>query len=546
MKFRLIWLPFLLFPIWLPAQFDFELGAAVGRGVYQGDLTENAFPDLEETRIFFNVFGLYHLHPEWAFRLDAFYTRISGDDRNFDDPAFSRERRFSFESDIAGGGIRLEWEPFARQRFPSEFSFRPIFSPYLHAGIGLMHVDPDPDFGPDNGDGLMELVAKDLRRGDGVTRFSVPIGGGVRLDLSRTFSAGLQLTTHYAFTDYLDGVSFTGNPDANDWLWTGGIELRYRFGLSDWDGDGVVNKFDDCPRQAGLPISGGCPDMDLDGVPDDADPCPEEAGSIELGGCPDADGDGLIDRQDACPASPGPTETRGCPDYDGDMVPDSEDMCPAVPGLPRYQGCPDSDGDGIPDPDDECPQIAGTVADRGCLPPDTDGDGLIDRLDNCPKVAGRPSDGGCPDADQDGIIDFDDKCPNAAGLPQNQGCPEVSADDLAFLAYATTQISFSPGSDILDEEALRVLDRIVEIIRTYPTHQLIIRAYTDSRGNPQANQQLSERRAEACYDYFLYRGIGPDRMIYRGMGQQNPIAPNDTAEGRERNRRVEFELRLPD
>ena len=84
----------------------------------------------------------------------------------------------------------------------------------------------------------------------------------------------------------------------------------------------------------------------------------------------DTDGDGVLDRHDECPTVPGPIENRGCPwgDTDNDGVLDKDDKCPEVPGPVENEGCPwkDTDGDGIPDKDDKCPTEAGLPEKQGC------------------------------------------------------------------------------------------------------------------------------------------------------------------------------------
>lgn len=82
----------------------------------------------------------------------------------------------------------------------------------------------------------------------------------------------------------------------------------------DADGDGVADKDDACPNEAGLAALGGCPDADGDGVADKDDTCPNEAGLADLGGCPDADGDGIADQDDACPNEAGVAALNGCPE----------------------------------------------------------------------------------------------------------------------------------------------------------------------------------------------------------------------------------------
>jgi OOP family OmpA-OmpF porin len=122
----------------------------------------------------------------------------------------------------------------------------------------------------------------------------------------------------------------------------------------------------------------------------------------------DSDADGVLDRDDQCPADAGPAPT-GCPpppDADRDGIPNNADPCPndAEDGNPpdAKDGCPnrDVDGDNIEIPVDLCPDIAG-VAPDGCPPKDTDGDGFIDSEDRCPRDAETKNNfedqDGCPD-----------------------------------------------------------------------------------------------------------------------------------------------------
>lgn len=81
-------------------------------------------------------------------------------------------------------------------------------------------------------------------------------------------------------------------------------------------------------------------DRDKDGVPDKEDNCPDEAGVKALGGCPDRDSDGVADKMDACPDLAGPVNNQGCPDSDGDGIADNVDKCPKVAGVPEMKGCP--------------------------------------------------------------------------------------------------------------------------------------------------------------------------------------------------------------
>lgn len=284
---------------------------------------------------------------------------------------------------------------------------------------------------------------------------------------------------------------------------------------SDRDGDGVPDDLDRCPDEPGNIVSRGCPDADGDGVYDGDDNCPTAAGTAALNGCPDADGDGVSDRDDQCPTAYGPPENQGCPtaDTDGDRVPDDQDLCPEVPGLPAYQGCPDTDGDEVPD-----------------------------NLDACPRVPGPQATRGCPDTDGDGVSDQEDQCPSTPGLAANGGCPDLSPEEKEKLNVAARSIQFETGSAILKPASIPYLNEIARILQRYPDFRVSIDGHTDSIGSAVQNQKLSEQRAKACYDYLIGLGIAPDRMEYQGFGESRPIADNRFQEGREQNRRVEFNI----
>jgi len=75
-----------------------------------------------------------------------------------------------------------------------------------------------------------------------------------------------------------------------------------------------------------------------------------------------------------------------------------------------------------------------------------------------------------------------------------------------------------------------------------PELKIEISGHTDNKGSAKANQALSERRAKTVVDYLLGQGILKDRLTYKGYGQTQPIATNDTDEGRQLNRRTEFKI----
>lgn len=308
---------------------------------------------------------------------------------------------------------------------------------------------------------------------------------------------------------------------------------------ADADMDGIPDAQDQCPAQPGPPATFGCPDQDNDGVADKDDQCPTEAGTAETKGCPDQDNDGVADKDDECPTEAG--TLRGCPDTDRDGVADKDDECPTEAGT--VKGCPDSDHDGVANKDDKCPREAGPADNNGCpIMKDSDNDGVADDKDPCPDAAGPFN--GCPDTDGDGLADNLDKCPNSAGPATNQGCPEVKKETKERLKFAMKAVQFETGKIVLKPASYKVLDEIVDIMGQYPDYKLVISGHTDDVGTKENNLQLSTERAKVCYDYIVYRGVKEDRVRYTGYGESRPMVSNNSPDGREQNRRVEFELTL--
>ena len=256
----------------------------------------------------------------------------------------------------------------------------------------------------------------------------------------------------------------------------------------------------------------------------------------------DRDNDGVADKDDKCPDVAGKPELNGCPDADGDGITDAEDACPDVFGLKEFNGCPDTDGDGIADKDDECPEVAGKPELKGC--PDADNDGIADKDDKCPQQAGPKENNGCPwpDTDRDGVLDKDDECPEEAGPASNKGCPEVTQEVQTQLNSFAKTILFDVGKSTIRPESATVLNNIVNVLNKYKNSKFSVEGYTDTSGNKDKNQRLSEDRAYSVKAYLVDKGINPARLSAKGFGPEKPIASNKTKKGRELNRRVEINL----
>ncbi len=103
-------------------------------------------------------------------------------------------------------------------------------------------------------------------------------------------------------------------------------------------------------------------------------------------------------------------------------------------------------------------------------------------------------------------------------------------------------IYFETGKAVLRSESFEALDQVYRFLENNPDLKLEISGHTDNTGSLRVNERLSKARAKAVVDYLLERGLPSEMLIYEGYADTQPVAPNDTAEGRERNRRVEFKV----
>jgi outer membrane protein OmpA-like peptidoglycan-associated protein len=103
-------------------------------------------------------------------------------------------------------------------------------------------------------------------------------------------------------------------------------------------------------------------------------------------------------------------------------------------------------------------------------------------------------------------------------------------------------IFFDYGKSVLRSESFAELDRLVKMLNDFPKLRIEISGHTDNKSSLQYNQKLSESRAKAVVDYLITKGIASGRLEYKGYAYLQPIATNDTEDGRQQNRRVEFKV----
>lgn len=169
-------------------------------------------------------------------------------------------------------------------------------------------------------------------------------------------------------------------------------------------------------------------------------------------------------------------------------------------------------------PAPETPELAPAIA---SAPADRDGDGIADDVDTCP-----------------------DEPETANGFDDADGCP----DEAPRYVFSKEQplvlhgIEFATASYRILPASYPILDDVVESIRRQPNLRLRVEGHTDSRGKYSFNLTLSQQRALAIVNYLVAAGVDASRLEFEGFGPTRPIASNQTAEGRQQNRRVEFRV----
>ena len=114
------------------------------------------------------------------------------------------------------------------------------------------------------------------------------------------------------------------------------------------------------------------------------------------------------------------------------------------------------------------------------------------------------------------------------------------------LILDTSKITFEPGSADIVASARQTMEKIAEVMKNCENVVMEIGGYTDSQGREEMNQALSQSRAQSVLNALLARRVLTTNLTAHGYGEENPIADNETEEGREANRRIEFRLILPD
>ena len=341
----------------------------------------------------------------------------------------------------------------------------------------------------------------------------LPVGLGLSLMLGEVADMDLNAGYNFALTDDLDAVR-TGHSDG---FWT--VEVGLSFGGQrdeDPDRDGILTK-DEI-------ILGTDPfnrDTDRDSLADGDEVRKYRTDPRKA----DTDGDGLTDGEEVLKYHTNPLKA----DTDEDGLKDSSE-------IRQYRTDPvraDADNDGLVDGD----EVMKYHTDP--LKVDTDDDGLSDG-DEVKVYHTNPLK---VDTDGGTIPDGLEVRRKTNPLDPGDDVTRPGKEELKIeinKPIVLDGVIFRFGSAVISAESGPILEKALNTLEQHPYIEVEIHGHTDNVGLPDVNLRVSRARAEAVKMYLVRNGILANRIVTRGFGSDRPIAPNTTAEGRQRNRRIEF------
>ncbi len=380
----------------------------------------------------------------------------------------------------------------------SPFSFT-SWNPYLYAGVGAIHYNMEEI--PGNADPAVKT--------NGWSGY-VPGGLGLQFRLDDHTAFELSGGFNYGFDDKINTITAGPKKDAY-WNFLAGLTVAGESGRADPDGDGLTNREE---KQLGTDKHNA--DTDGDGLTDGAEVLTYKTNPLKA----DTDGDGLKDGEEVKNYKTDPNKA----DTDGDGLSDGAEVS-------QYNTNPlkaDTDGDGLSD-GQEVNQYK-TNPNKA----DTDGDGLADGA----EVNQYKTDPNKMDTDGGTVSDGQEVANNTNPLDPSDDVPKPKVE--VGKAIVLEGIVFKTGSAVIEPKSEQTLTEAFDILDQNKEVTVEIRGYTDNVGNRLTNLRISQRRADAVKAWLVKKGVSADRIGSKGYGPDNPIADNKTADGRQKNRRIEF------
>lgn len=433
--------------------------------------------------------------------------------------ASEKEGGFSdYKTSIISPDFRLRFTPLGMDQW----------SPYFYGLIG--GAMRDVTVRPFNADAAIENTGTDLTFGAGVGLFH-------------------KFNSNWAMDLNLGGNGSGGdnfNPafdDQNDGWWQGFLSIHYVFddgGDSDADGDGLTNE-----QEKLLGTDPNNPDTDGDGLRDGAEVNDHKTNPLNS----DSDNDGLTDGAEVNQHKTDPNDR----DTDKDGLSDGDE-------INKYRTTatnPDTDNDGLKDGE----EVNRTNTDP--LKRDTDGDSLNDgaevnthktnplaadtdgdQLSDAEEVNTYRTNPLDPDTDKGSVYDGIEVRRGSKPLDAADDVPKPKTDQFDVqsigAAIVLEGVVFDVNKATIKPESEPILMKALKTMEDNPNIEVEIRGHTDNSGKHDKNVKLSADRAESVKKWLVNKGIAASRLTTKGFGPDSPIAPNDTPENKQKNRRIEF------
>jgi hypothetical protein len=220
----------------------YEVGAAIGAFVYQGDLAQGRFGSWRTAKPGIILHGSRKINSTMAVRLNLSVASLKGDDAKFNTPAYRQQRNFNFRTPLIELSPQIVWSPWGWDEVGARIS------PYAFAGVSLAYLRVRRDYSGFNPshftleENLPARIAEDMQRRTPTILPAVPVGAGVRYAVSPSIVINGEVNYRHTFSDYIDGFSIAANPRLNDHYYSVSVGVIYRFGKKNaWDCPPVKN-----------------------------------------------------------------------------------------------------------------------------------------------------------------------------------------------------------------------------------------------------------------------------------------------------------------
>lgn len=401
---------------------------------------------------------------------------------------------------VKGADYETQLIPLDYRLVLSPFSFD-SWNPFIYAGFGAVHYQIEK----------FPATAPQDQKDNGWAGYA-PGGAGFQIMLSDAIALEASGGFNYSLSKEIKGLE----TEKNDAWW------NYHIGLTvvgedpngDADGDGLLNK-----EEKELGTDKKNPDTDGDGLNDGPEVKQYNTNPTKA----DSDGDGLTDGEEVTSTKTNPNTA----DTDGDGLNDKAEITQHRTNAVKA----DSDDDGLNDGT----EVNTTKTDP--MKADSDNDALNDG-DEVNRYRTNPL---MADTDAGSVND---------GVEVNRGTdPLAAVDDVpkkeelkveVGKAIVLEGIVFATGKSTITTESESLLEKAYNTLAQNPEIIVEIHGYTDNTGKKASNVKLSQARADAVKAWLVGKGVAAERIATKGYGPDNPVAPNATPEGRQKNRRIEF------